>query len=122
MATLSDGTTDIDLGKVNERINPMLDKSSKRTAGGNIRSITAGERLSFAVDIRATPAVYRSILDLMVNGSTNYYYTPNDTSEFVGLYPATTFPLNCNINNLKRTWDNRSQFYISFDVEAISYG
>jgi hypothetical protein len=122
MATLSDGTTDIDLGTANERINPIIDKSSKITAGGNIRSITGGERLMFAVDIRATQATYRSIINLLTNGASNYYYTPNNsTVEWTSLYPNTTWPLNCNINNLKRTWDNRSYFYVSFEVEAISY-
>ena len=121
MASVTDGSTTIDLGKCDETIMPMLEKTSKRTGGGNIRSITSGERLGFQIKARVTPAVYRTLLDLLQNGASNYYYTPNSTTEFTGLYPSTTFPLNANIYNLSRDWDNRSYFYITFDVESTTY-
>jgi len=121
MATVSDGTTNIDIGTSDERIDATIEKSTTRTAGGNYRSVTGGERLAFSVKCRLTPAVFRTLLDLLKNGASSYYFTPNDSSTISDLYPTTTFPLNCNITNLKRSWDNRSYYYVSFTVESSSY-
>lgn len=122
MATITDGTTTLDIGMADERLDPILEKSSKITAGGNIRSITSGERLRIAIDCRLTPAKYRTLLNIIKSGATNYYFTPNNsTTEYTDLYPNTTWPLNCNIDSIKRKWDNRSYYYVSFIVEAVSY-
>jgi len=121
MAIISDGTTSVDLGLCAELIDPILEKSSKRTAGGNTRSITSGERLVFSVKGRVTPTILRSAFDLLKNGASNYFYTPNDASEWEDLYDSSNFPLNCNITGLKREWDNRNYYYIMFNVESVSY-
>lgn len=121
MAIISDGTTEIDLGKTAETIGPGLEKTSKRTGGGNIRSITSGERFKMDCRSRGTPAVYRSLLDLMKNGASSYFFTPTDTSQWTDLYPLTTWPMNANIFDIKREWDNRGIFYIKYKVESTSY-
>jgi len=121
MSIVTDGTTSIDLGNTNETIDPILEKSSKRTGGGNVRSITSGERFGMLVEARLTPATYRSFLDLMNNGASSYFFTPTDTTQWTDLYPAATWPLNANIFNISRSWDNRSYYYVKFEVESTSY-
>nr|BDD44680.1 hypothetical protein 10 [Legionellales bacterium] len=121
MAIISDGTTEIDFGRADETVLPGLEKTTKVTAGGNIRSITAGERFKMRVIVRVTPAVYRSFIDLMNNGASNYYFTPTDTTQWDDLYPDITWPLNVDISGIDRDWDNRSYYYVSFNVESVSY-
>ena len=121
MCKISDGTTEIDFGKSTEKIIPGLEKTSKVTAGGNIRSITAGERFRMNVTIRCTPAVYRSFLNLMNNGASNYYFTPSDTTEWDDLYPDITWPLNANIYSINEDWNNRGYYYVAFRVDSTSY-
>jgi len=121
MAIVSDGTTDVDLGLSFETIDPGLEKSSKRTGGGNIRSITSGERFKMDVRSRVTPTLYRTFLDLMQNGASNYFFTPSDTTQWEDLYPDISWPLNANIYNISREWDKRDIFYINFKVESTSY-
>jgi hypothetical protein len=121
MAIISDGITDITLEYADERIDPVIERSSTVTAGGNIRSITGGERINFVVKSRVTPAIYRSLLNLITNGALQYFYTPNDTTDWSDLYATTTFPLNVNINTIKREWDNRGIYYITMELESVSY-
>ena len=121
MAKVSNGTTEIEFKYAIERIDPLLEKTSKRTGGGNIRSITSGERLNFSVQVRSTPAKYRLLLNMLKDGSSNYFYEPNDTSEWSDMYSSTLFPLNANFTNVKREWDRRDIYYIKFDVESVSY-
>jgi hypothetical protein len=121
MAIVSDGSTDVDLGKCVESLNPVIEKSSKRTGGGDTRSVTGGERLQMDVQCRITPALYRTFIDLMNNGANEYFFTPTDTSEWSSLYPTTTWPLSVNLTNLQRDWDRRDIYYVSFKMESVSY-
>jgi hypothetical protein len=121
MAIVSDGTTDLDLGLCEEKEMGGLEKSTKTTAGGNRRSITAGERFAMDVKARLTPAEFRSLRDLLNNGSSNYYFTPSDTTQWTDLYPDITWPLNVDISAPIRDWDNRSRYYVSFGVSSTSY-
>jgi hypothetical protein len=121
MAKVTDGTTEIDFGKCMETVMPSLEKATKTTAGGNFRAITAGERFRMEVKPRVTPAVYRSFIDLLNNGASNYYFTPSDTTQWTALYPDITWPLNVDISSPMKDWDNRSYYYISFEVVSVSY-
>jgi hypothetical protein len=121
MATVTDGTTSLDLGYVTEAIDPVLEKTTLRTAGGNLRSVTSGERLRFKAQARLSKADYRTFINLLKNGASNYFFTPTDDEEWTDLYPTTTWPLNANIYNIKRAWDNRTKFYVDFMVESVSY-
>ncbi len=121
MATISDGTTDLDLGSSIETIDPQLEKSSKRTGGGNIRAITGGERFKMSVQARLTAAQYRTFIDLMNNGANEYFFTPSDSTQWTDLYPATTWPLSIDLTGLRRQWDNRTSYYVDFTVESASY-
>ena len=121
MATITDGTTSLDLGKTTETIDPVLEKTTVRTAGGNLRSVTSGERLRFRCQARLSPANYRTFIDLLNNGASNYFFTPTDSTQWTNLYGSTTWPLIANIYNIKRAWDNRSYYYVDFFVESVSY-
>jgi hypothetical protein len=121
MAIVSDGTTDITILDADENLKSTLERASKRTGGGNVRSITGGERIVSTIKGRVTPANYRLLIDLQKNGASNYFYTPNDSSEWSDLFPTDTWPLNCNIFNLESPWNNRSYYYIEFEMESVSY-
>jgi hypothetical protein len=120
---LTDGTTTFTSLNSDEKIEPIIEKNTKRTAGGNTRSITGGERFSATVRIRETHGDYRSLLNLLNNGADNYYFTPQDSTAtwMTSLYPDITFPLNINVSPPTREWDNRSVWYIKFDVESSGY-
>jgi len=123
MAIISDGTTDITIEFVDEDINPAIEETIKRTAGGNLRKITGGERLGLNLELRVTPSQYRSVLSLLTNNADNYFYTPEEStaSYWSSLYPDLEFPLNITYTNLKRTWDNRGYWYIKMDAEFTNY-
>jgi hypothetical protein len=123
MCIIYDGTTTFTSLLSDESINPVIEKNTKRTAGGNTRSITGGERFKATVKIRETPGDYRSLLNVLNSGADNYYFTPQDStaSWMTSLFPDISFPLNANIGAPKREWDNRSAWYIVFDVESSGY-
>ncbi len=121
MAIVSDGITEVDLGLSNEKIIPGIDKSTKRTGGGNIRAITSGERFRMDVTCRISDTLYRTLLDLLLNGSNNYFFTPSDITEWTRLYPDINFPLNSDISSPTREWDKRNIYYVNFNVESVSY-
>lgn len=116
---LTDGTTTVTLVNSDETLDPIIDKSTKQSVGGDLKSITAGERARFEVRVRGTPAQVRELLDLLKNNADAYWFTPRET--FTDLYPDIDFPLKCNVTNFTRDWDNRSYYYISFVVESVSY-
>jgi hypothetical protein len=123
MAIISDGSTDITIEFVDEEINPNLEKSEKRTAGGNARSITGGERLILDLKLRLTPSQVRSITNLFKNNANNYYYTPEDSTAdyWSELYPSLSFPYNATFSKLVRDWDNRSKWYYKMVVTSTEY-
>jgi len=120
---ISDGTTDLTYEYSDENIMPIIEKSTKRTAGANDRNILGGERLSIDVRFRTTATGYRNLINLLTNNADNYFFTPQDyTSQWWSdLYPDIEWPLNCTISNIKRKWDNRSRWWVSLDVESTSY-
>ena len=117
-AIISDGTTDINIGLANEIPNRVIERNSKNSASGAIKQQVAGSRLIFSVNARVTGAVYNSLVNLLVNGSQFYFYTPTDTHS---MFPDVTFPLAVEISGLKRDWDNRNVYYISFKTKSIDY-
>lgn len=120
---LTDGTTTLTFSNSDENINPVLEKNTKRTAGGNTRSITGGERALFNVTVRLTPTQYRTLLNLLNNGADNYFFTPQDSTDtwMTSLYPDISFPLNVNITETARKWDNRSYWYVEMQAESTGY-
>lgn len=123
MAIISDGTTNISIDYVDERIRPEIEESTTRTAGGDTRRVPGGERLRIKSEWRLTPAQYRSILTLLTNNASNYFYTPEDStaSYWTDLYPSLTFPMNAQFTEVGRTWDNRSYWYVEMEIESTSY-
>ena len=117
-AIISDGTTDINIGLANEIPNRVIERNSKNSASGAIKQQVAGSRLIFSVNARVTGVVYNSLVNLLVNGSQFYFYTPTDTHS---MFPDVTFPLAVEISGLKRDWDNRNVYYISFKTKSIDY-
>ncbi len=123
MAIISDGVTDVTIDYVDENINPVVERTTKRTAGGNLRTITSGERLDMQLNMRVTPAQYRSLLTIFTNKADNYFYTPeaSTASYWSALYPSLTFPMNATFRNMKRDWDNRGYWYVQMNMESTEY-
>jgi len=117
-ALISDGTTDVNIGYANEIPNRTIEKSSKLSASGSIKQQIAGSRLSFQVDARVTGAISESIYTLLTNGAEFYFYTPTDTHS---MFPNVITPIPVEFSNLKRTFDNRNIYYISFTVTSLDY-
>lgn len=121
MAIFSDGTTDIEIKFVDEDIQPVLEKSSKTSAGGRLKTQTAGERLVMGIRFRTTAALFRSLMTLLKNGADEYYYTPEDTHQFYTTGNTVTFPLNVNFDSVSHEWDNRSMYYVNMKITSINY-
>ncbi len=68
MGIFSNGTTNITYD-TDESIKDTIEKTTKRTGGGNLRTITSGERVEFRIDIRVTPTEYRALLELLKDGN-----------------------------------------------------
>ena len=119
MAIISDGTTNITLDFVDETYDPILDKSVRTSTAGRLKSQVAGERLQISAKARVTQAQYRSIMDLLNNGATAYFYTPGDN--LTTYYANVTFPLEVDISKITDSFDNKKIFYIKFDVRSVSY-
>jgi hypothetical protein len=115
---ISDGTTDIEVLYADEIADPIIDEDSAMSAGGFIKTQRSGKRFKMDVKIRASAAEYMALLNLLTNGSPRYYFTPNDTH---GIYSDVTFPLEVGISDLKRSWDNRTYYYLDFTVESAGY-
>lgn len=115
---LSDGTTSVTITEANETFGPVIDKSTRRSSGGRLKSQTSGKRINFRVECRTTQTVYASLLSLLTNGADKYFYTPEETYD---LFTSVSFPIEVNVTKLKRKWDNRRVVYITFEVEAVDY-
>jgi hypothetical protein len=123
MAILSDGTTELDIDYVDERIDPIVEETTSRTAGGSLRQITGGQRLRLFLDMRLTPSQYNTLLSILVSNTNNYFYTPEEStsSYWSDLYPSVTFPINVIFSNQERDWDNRKYWYVKLQAETTSY-
>ena len=122
MAVFSDGTTDLTYAS-DETYQLPVEKTTKRSGGGNLKSITSGERLSIGVRLRLTPAQYRALLNLFSNNADNYYYTPEDSTKswMSDLWPNVTWPINVNYSTISNEWNNRGYWYVVLGVDSTSY-
>ena len=118
MAIISDGVTNITVAFVDEKIAPSLDRVSKVSSGGDLKQQVGGERYKNNCQARVSSTLFRQIMDLLNNGATNYFYTPEETNPF---YSGLVAPIPVQFSKLGQQWDNRKNHYISFTVEAISY-
>jgi len=118
---ITDGTTTLTFTDSEENFNDFdIEKTRKMTAGGDWKSIVAGERFDIKSRFRTTPENLRLLKDLLNNGSSNYWFTPTvDWSS--DLFPDITFPLRVDITKIKIEWHNGSYYYVTMDVESVSY-
>lgn len=119
MGIISDGITPIDLGFTDEVYDPNLEESTRQSTGGRTKRQVSGERLQITVRAAVTQTLLRSVLTLLNNSSSSYFYTPTD--QLTDLYPSITYPLEVNITNIESTFDNKNIFYVKFDVVSVDY-
>jgi hypothetical protein len=118
---ITDGTTALTFADSEEIINTFdLDKTTKKTAGGDYRSVVAGERYNITSRFRTTAANLRSLKNLLNNGASSYFFTPTVDSSST-LFTNITFPLNVNITDIKIEWYNERVYYVTMAVESVSY-
>lgn len=116
--TITDGTTSLTIANADEEMIPVYDKSTRRASSGALKAQVAGERVAFDVKVRATPAQFRTLMNILTSQSNFVYYTSEETYPF---YSGVDFPLACNVTNVDREWDNRSYYYVKFRVESVDY-
>lgn len=115
---ISDGVTDLTfLGTQTDEF-LRIEQSSAKTAGGGNRTIRAGKRFAVIEKIRMTGTEYGTLTDLLLNGASNYYYTPTNTPDFMS---STDFPMSVKISIPKK---NRAagggdkKYYIQLSIEG----
>lgn len=113
-----DGQNDLYIDDVDEEMTPVFDKSTRVSSGGQLKSQTTGERIAFNVKFRLTPAQYREMMDFFKSGIDRFFFTPSETYEYL---EDVVFPIECNITDFRRTWDNRHVYYISMRIESVDY-
>lgn len=120
MATISNGTTSLTPATVaDEQTGPIMDMSTRQTAGGSERTQVAGERIGIRVKMRLTASECNTLLSIYTNNTSGYwYYTPQTTS---GIYGSLTLPIVCTMSKPEPEWDNRSYYYVSFDITSVDY-
>lgn len=121
MSIISDGTTDITLNGVTSDDFQILDKSTRKTAGGGTRSIVAGRKFVTVEKYRLTGAEYLTLIELLDNGSTQYYFTPSTIPDHMS---SDDFPLLCNISAPKKerqAGGGDKKYYITIEFESVNY-
>ena len=118
MAIISDGITDIVIEFVDEIPQPKIDKVNKVSSGGRLKQQVGGQRFGMKCKARVTAAKFQNVINLLNNGSLNYYYT---TEVDHPLYSNVSQPVPVQVNKIGQNWDNRSFHYIEFSLEGISY-
>ena len=121
MSIISDGETDLTFVGVNVDDFQNLDKSTRKTAGGGTRSIVAGRKFVAIEKYRMTGAEYKELIELLDNGSTQYYYTPSIIPDHMN---DEDFPLLCNISAPKK--DSQAgggvkKYFITLEFEGVDY-
>ncbi len=115
---LSDGTTDIEVEYANEVNIPVIDKSTRTSASGNIKSQTSGKRFALQVKCRTTATIATAMYEMLTNGAAAYYYTPEENH---APFSSSLYPIEVSVSDFKIEWDNRSTYYLNFKVESVSY-
>ena len=122
MAIFSDGTTDVEIDYVREVDKSDIEKSTTRSSGGLTKSQMTGERFRLEVSAHLTAAEYRSLKNILkAAGTTEFYYTPEDTTEWATTYDDVSFPLNVTIDDVTLEWDNRNAYYLNCIIESVDY-
>ena len=77
-----------------------IEQSSTRTAGGSTRTIRSGKRFIVSETIRLTESEYSNLITLLMNGSSDYYYTPTTTPGYMN---SSDFPMAVEIDVPEKT-------------------
>ena len=118
MAILSNGTINITIPETDEVIQPSIEKINKKASGGDLKQQVGGERLKIKCKARVPAALFRSIVDMLKDGSEEYFYTTEVTHPF---YANVVQPIPVQVSDVGQQWDNRKFHYIDFMIESISY-
>ncbi len=114
---IGDGTTDIEVLYPDEKHIYNLDKTTRLSSGGRLKSQVSGRRIKLTVEARVTIEIYNQILNMLENQSLTYYYTPSEIWQ--GLYPTVTLPFEANFTLQDPVYQSPSIVYMRIDVESV---
>jgi hypothetical protein len=97
-----------------------MEQSSTRTAGGLTRTIRSGHRFKAIEGIRLTGTELKSLMDMLTDGSEEYYYTPTNIPDYL---TSSDFPMSVNIGRPTKTrhaGGGTKKYYIELPIEGTS--
>lgn len=121
MSIISDGTTELTFTGVTSDDFQILDKSTRKTAGGGTRSVTAGRKFVTVEKYRMTGAEFRSLIELLDNNSTQYYFTPSKVPDYMD---SEDFPMLVNISAPKKSSQaggGNKKYFVTLNIESVDY-
>jgi hypothetical protein len=98
----------------------ILEQASTRTAGGNIRTIRAGQRFKAVEKIRMTGTVYASLMSLLTDNSEQYLYTPTIIPDYLS---SSDFPMKVNIGQprkIRHAGGGTKKYYVEIMIEGTA--
>jgi hypothetical protein len=121
MSQLTDGTTTITLTGVQADDFQNTEQSSRRTAGGGIRTIRTGRRFITKEKYRLKGTEYKSFMDLITNNSTEYLFTPTVIPDYMN---TSDFPMSVNITiprKIRQAGGGDKKYHIEVTYEGVDY-
>lgn len=118
---ISDGTTNLTFTGTRHDDFLNVEKSRNVSAGGRIKSQTSGRRFVVVENIRCTAAQVETLIELLTNGASYYYYTPTNTP---GYMESGDFPMQVNIDMPKKTgfdWNGAKYYHVELNIESTDY-
>lgn len=118
--TISDGTTTLTFNFSDDRgPETRVVQTIRESANGSLKFKTAGERIIFDDRPLVTGAELRSLLDLIHNGASEYFYTPDTIPPE---YSSSIFPLTCFVRyrgKRESIWrDNARQYFVRLEIQS----
>lgn len=97
------------------------DTSTKRSAGGRLKSSTSGIRFVCVDRIRITGAELQELTDLLNDGSFSYYYTPSVIPDYLS---AADFPMEVVFSKITKTrhaGGGGKIYFVELAIEGVNY-
>ena len=118
---ISDGTTELTYLGTQVDDSLIIEQSSTTTGSGSSRTIRAGKRFFNVENIRITGAQYKTLTDLLMNGASEYYYTPTHD---LGIVDTTDFPMPVKIgmpSKISQHYDGVKYYILQLTFSGVDY-
>lgn len=118
---ISDGLTDLTYEGTQVDDFLLIEQDVKTTASGERRANNSGRRFKVVEGIRMTASEVDSLMTLLTNGATAYYYTPTTVP---GYCDALDFPMQVHIGVPKKTrhaGGGEKKYHVEIEIEGTEY-